>query len=108
MTDLTTAKLLISSTISTLGAKFSGIDLANFYLITPMPTSSPTKSPHTTSWYYSLCDIVTPDSWVYTEIQKGMYGRPQAGILANQLVEKRLGAKGHCQCQHTPGLWQHV
>jgi hypothetical protein len=35
--DLTTAKLLINSTISTPGAIFLGIDLANFYLNTPMP-----------------------------------------------------------------------
>jgi hypothetical protein len=35
--DLTMAKLLINSTISTPGAKFWGINLANFYLNTPMP-----------------------------------------------------------------------
>jgi hypothetical protein len=37
-----------------------------------------------------------------------MYGLPQVGILANQLLEKRLAAKGYYQCQHTPGLWRHV
>ncbi len=35
--DLTTTKLLINFTISTPGAKFLGINLANFYLNTPMP-----------------------------------------------------------------------
>jgi hypothetical protein len=35
--NLTTAKLLINSTISMPGAIFLGIDLANFYLNTPMP-----------------------------------------------------------------------
>jgi hypothetical protein len=39
MANLTTAKLLINSTISTPGAKFLGIDLTNFYLNTPMPNS---------------------------------------------------------------------
>ena len=34
--DLVTAKLLINSTISTPQARFYGIDLANFYLMTPM------------------------------------------------------------------------
>ncbi len=29
-----------------------------------------------------------PDGWVYIEIRKGMYGLPQASILANQLLEK--------------------
>jgi hypothetical protein len=35
--DLAMAKLLINSTISTPGAMFLGIDLASFYLNTPMP-----------------------------------------------------------------------
>jgi hypothetical protein len=37
-----------------------------------------------------------------------MYGLPQAGILANQLPERSLVAKGYYQCQHTPGLWRHM
>eukprot|EP00804_Cyclotella_cryptica_P009712 CCRYP_011255-RA/>CCRYP_011255-RA protein AED:0.38 eAED:0.38 QI:0/-1/0/1/-1/1/1/0/318 len=37
-----------------------------------------------------------------------MYGLPQAGILANKLLEKRLAKAGYYQCQHTPGLWRHV
>jgi hypothetical protein len=37
-----------------------------------------------------------------------MYGLPQAGILANKLLEQRLNARGYYHCQHTPGLWRHV
>jgi hypothetical protein len=37
-----------------------------------------------------------------------MSGLPQAGILANQPLEKHLATKGFYQCQHTPGLWRHV
>jgi hypothetical protein len=37
-----------------------------------------------------------------------MYGHPQAGIPANQLLEKCLATKGYYQGQHTPGFWQHV
>ncbi len=37
MANLLTAKLLFNSTISTPGATFHGIDLANFYFNTPMP-----------------------------------------------------------------------
>jgi hypothetical protein len=36
-----------------------------------------------------------------------MYGLPQAGILANQLLTKRLAPHGYYQCRHTPGLWHH-
>ncbi len=38
--DLTTAKLLINWTISTPEAIFLGINLANFYLNTPLPITS--------------------------------------------------------------------
>jgi hypothetical protein len=37
-----------------------------------------------------------------------MYGLPQAGILANKLLRKRLGRHGYFEVQHTPGLWKHV
>jgi hypothetical protein len=38
--------------------------------------------------HYNLNAIVTPDGYIYCEIQKGMYGLPQAGIFAQQLIEK--------------------
>ena len=44
---------------------------------------------------------------VYLKIRQGMYGLPQAGILANQLLTKRLEPQGYYQCSHTPGLWRH-
>ena len=36
---------------------------------------------------YKLREISTSDGYVYIEIQKGMYGLPQAGIIAQQLLE---------------------
>ena len=42
------------------------------------------------------------------EIQKGMYGLPQAGILANKLLKERLARHGYFKQPHTPGLWKHV
>jgi hypothetical protein len=58
--------------------------------------------------HYNLCNIVTPDGLVYIKIWKGMYGLPQAGILANKLLKRCLAIKGYYQCQHTHGLWRHV
>ena len=46
------------------------------------------------------------DGWVYMRIEKGMYGHPQAGILANKLLASCLDADGYYQCQFTPGLWR--
>ena len=56
---------------------------------------------------YTLRDIATQDGWVYIEVLKGMYGLPQAGLLAQQLLEKRLNEHGYHQSLHTPGLWTH-
>jgi hypothetical protein len=83
MADLTMAKLLINSSISTPGAKFLGIDLANFYLNTPMLIPECMHLhldiiPNKIIIHYNLHDIVTPDRWVYIEIHKGMYGLSQA------------------------------
>ncbi len=36
---------------------------------------------------YKLHDIVTDEGFVYLKIWKGMYGLPQAGIIAQQLLE---------------------
>jgi hypothetical protein len=113
MTDLTTAKILINSTISTPGAKFFGINLVNLYLNNPMRNPKYMHLrldiiPDKIIVHYNLCNIVTPDGWVCIKIQKGMYGLPQAGILANQLLEKCLATKRYYQCQHTFFLWHHV
>ena len=91
--DLLTAKLLINSTISTPDAMFLGIDLANFYLKTPMADPEYMRIgleiiPKEIIVKYNLWDLVNEEGWVYIEIRKGMYSLPQAGIIANQLLKK--------------------
>jgi hypothetical protein len=41
------------------------------------------------------------------EIRKGMYGLPQAGILANKLLKKCLPKHGYIKQPHTPDLSSH-
>ncbi len=111
--NLTTAKLLINSTINMPGVTFLGIDVANFYLNTPLPNYKYMCIhldiiPEEIILTYNLRNIVNPDRWVYIKIRQGMYGLPQAGILANKLLEQRLAARGYYQCQHMPGLWRHM
>jgi hypothetical protein len=36
-----------------------------------------------------------------------MYGLPQAGILANELLQRNLAKDGYRLTQHTHGLWTH-
>ena len=42
------------------------------------------------------------------EIRKAIYGLPQAGVLANKLLKKRLAPEGYYEMPHTPGMWKHV
>ncbi len=57
--------------------------------------------------HYKLTDITTHNGYIYCKIQKGVYGLPQAGIIAQQLPEKCLKVHGYRQSTITPGLWKH-
>jgi hypothetical protein len=110
--DLLTVKLLLNSVVSTPGAKFMTIDISNFYLMTPLDRYEYIKMkienfPEDVIAHYNLREKVTPDGYVYVECRRGMYGLPQSGILAQELLEKRLAAKGYHQSKITPGYWTH-
>ena len=57
---------------------------------------------------YNLQDKVHSDGAVYIEIRKGMYGLPQAGMLANKLLKCQLAKYGYYEVRHTPGYWRHM
>jgi hypothetical protein len=57
---------------------------------------------------YNLTKIAEDNGNVYINFQKGMYGLPQAGILAHRLLEQRLNEHGYKQSQVTPGLQKHA
>jgi hypothetical protein len=108
---LTTAKILINSVISTPGAKFLVIDIKNFYLNTPLGrfeymVINLASLPQETIEKYDLNELAQ-DGQVYIEIQKDMYGLPQAGILANELLHRNLAKDGYRPTTHTHGLWTH-
>jgi len=110
--NLLTVKLLINSIISTAGAKFMTMDTKDFYLNTPMARYKYMQlrianMPDDIIEHYNLRNKATPDGYIYCEIQKGMYGLPQAGIIAQQLLEERLTKHGYRQSKTTPGLWKH-
>ena len=110
--DLTTAKLLFNSVISTPKARFVTFDLKNFYLETPLPKPRYMRMkleliPQEIIDKYNLRELAH-NGWVYIRIIRGMYGLPESGILANQLLKKRLLKSGYYECQFTPGLYKHV
>jgi hypothetical protein len=56
---------------------------------------------------YNLLSLVS-DGHAYIEVQTDMYGLPQASILTNQLLARRLAIHGYHQTKFTPSLWRHV
>jgi hypothetical protein len=53
--------------------------------------------PHNVRLVDPLQELVTPDLYIYCKIRKGMYGLPQAGIIAQELLVKRLAKQGYHQ-----------
>jgi hypothetical protein len=110
--DLTTSKILWNSIISTPGAKFASSDIGDMYLQTPMSRYEYMKIkasliPEEFMQEYKLHDKIY-NGYIYMEIRRGMYGLPQAGILANKLLKKRLAEDGYFELPHTPGLFTHI
>ena len=54
-----------------------------------------TNLPENVIKQYNLESKVTADGWVYVEVRQGIYGLPQACILAQELLEERLNKKGY-------------
>ena len=111
--DLVTFKMHINSTLSRPKRKYCSFDVKNFYLNTPMERSEYMKIPlsHIPDEIiteYSLKNKVHRDGAIYIEIKKGMYGLPQAGMLANKLLKRRLAKHGYYEVRHTPGYWRHA
>ena len=110
--EMLVAKILFNSVISTKRARFMTADISNFYLNTPLKRPEYIRLkisdiPDEIIKEYKLQDKVTSDGYVYMEVTKGMYGLPQSGLLANQLLEKRLNKHGYKQSKLVPGLWTH-
>ena len=89
--DFTTVKLHLNSIVSKPHGKFCGIDINNLYLDTPFDHSEvaciATKYvPQQWIDEYNLPPIIS-NSYLHLKVVKGMYGLPQAGILANKLLK---------------------
>jgi len=109
---LVTYKLHCNDIISTKGARCMNLDIHNYYLNTPLPEPEYMKInlaliPEEIIKAYQLETIADDQGNVFIQINKGMYGLPQAGILAYQLLVARLAPYGYYPVRHTPGYWKH-
>ena len=110
--EMLVAKILFNSVISTPGARFMTMDISNFYLMTPLTRPEYIRvriadMPEEIIKEYNLRDKMNTKGFIFIEVTKGMYGLPQAGLLANELLEKRLNKHGYYQSNLVPGLWRH-
>jgi hypothetical protein len=85
--------------------------ILNFYLDMPMPKPEYvhikiSDIPHKFIDKYKLTSL-DRDGWTYFKICQDFYGLLQADILANNLLQSRLKAKGFYEAASTPGLWCH-
>jgi hypothetical protein len=99
---MVTVKIHLNSIVSTKGARYCTIDLKDFYLNTPMARPEFMRMkladlPKEFARIYKLHDLANTNGFISIKIQKGMYGLPQAGILAQELPKKRLNKHGYCQ-----------
>ncbi|KAL7545856.1 hypothetical protein ACHAWF_009210 [Thalassiosira exigua] len=104
---------MINSVLSRPGAKFACFDAGNFYLQTPEMKRKEyvhikyADTPQEFRTEYKLSSYVR-DKWVYFEVLRGVYGLPQSGKLANNLLRRCLNAAGYHEAPATPGLWRHT
>ena len=71
------------------------MDILNFYLMKPLPQPEYIRVklsdiPDEIIKEYDLKTKATKDGSVYIVANRGMYGLPQSGLLANQLLKNRI------------------
>jgi hypothetical protein len=110
--DKTTTKLHWNSVLSTPKVRYMCLDIGNFYLTATLDRYEYMKMPISlflpwiVTQYNFLNKVVS--GYVYLQMRKAVWGLPQAGILANKLLQKRLAPLGYYKCKNTPGLWKHT
>jgi hypothetical protein len=105
-------KILLNSVVSTPDGRFMTLYLKDFFLGTPLTDQFeylciPVRViPDYVMDLYKLHNL-TVNGFVYAEVRCGMYGLPQAAIIANKQLQKWLAPHGYHPVPVTPGLWKH-
>jgi hypothetical protein len=110
--DMILFKILVNSILSTPNAKCIMMDIKDFYLQTPVKKLEYMQLkiidiPDEIIQEYKLMSLVTQDGYIYCEITRCMYSLPQAGIIAQEPLEKRLAEYGYHQSKIINGFWKH-
>ena len=110
--DRLVAKILFNSVVSTRNAKFMTMDISIFYLMTHLKRTEYIRIsikyiPEEIINEYQLRKIVDDKGSIHIQANRGMYSLPQAGLLANELLEKRLNKRSYRQSKLVLGFWTH-
>lgn len=109
--DITTAKLHWNSVISTDNARYMCLDLSLFYLSAALEYYEYMKIPLALfpAWIVEQYNLLqhAKDGMVHIEMRRAVWGLPQAGILANKKLRRKLAPHGYHEHANTPGLWYH-
>ena len=103
--EMSTVKILLQSVVSD-DANFMTLDIKDFYLNSPLTRPEYIKIqvssiPHEIMDKFGLLQYAR-NGVVLFEITKGMYGLPQAGLLAQLRLVEHLSARGFLPCPNTP------
>ena len=95
--------------ISTALAKYMCIDIKSFYLSAALEYYEYMKIPYALfpRWIieqYGLEEHVH-NGYIFLEMRRAVWGLPQAEILANKKLKRKLAPFGYHKCKNTPGLW---
>ena len=87
--------------------QFMTMDISNFYLMTTLKRPKYFRInirdiPDEIVQEYKLKEKAEANGSVYVQANRGMYGLPQSGLLANELLEKRLNKQGYYQSKLVP------
>ena len=109
--DINTAKLHWNSVVSMPNAKYMCLDIKKNYLTAALEYYEYMKMPLSLFpiWIVEQYNLNThaKDGWVHLEMRRAVWGLPQAGILANKRLRRKLAPFGYYECVNTPGLWYH-
>jgi hypothetical protein len=108
--DMSLVKLLLQSVVSE-NKNWMTLDIKDFYLGTPLERPEYIRIgmkfiSAVTTTKYNLSSFVHNDSILF-EVNKGMYGLPQAGLLAQDRLVEHLANYGYNQTQ-TPCFFRHA
>ena len=97
--ELATVKFHLNSVILDVNSSYMTVDIKDYYLGTPMNRYEymriPVKYiPQDIMDQYNLHDLIK-NNHVLVEIRKGMYGLPQAGLVAQEQLNIHLATGGY-------------